>query len=154
MKKFFILLAAIAGFTLNASAQTTPAQAPTTANAAEFKFVEEKHDFGKVPQGKPVTNVFEFTNVGSAPLILSAVQPTCGCTIADFTKTPVLPGGKGSITITYNAAMVSAFNKTIVVTSNTKTPTKYLIITGEVVAPAAGAAASTGAAAAKAPTGR
>jgi hypothetical protein len=57
---------------------------------AEFKFNEEKHDFGKVPQGTPVTTVFEFTNVGQEPLILTDVRPTCGCTIADYTKTPVL----------------------------------------------------------------
>jgi hypothetical protein len=101
---------------------------------AEFKFVEEKHDFGKIPQGTPVTTVFEFTNVGAQPLILTEVKPTCGCTIADFTKTPVKKGEKGTIKITYNAAAVSPFNKTIVVTSNAKTPQKYLVIIGEVVA--------------------
>ncbi len=101
---------------------------------AEFKFNEEKHDFGKIPQGTPVTTVFEFTNIGTEPLILTEVRPTCGCTIADYTKTPVLPGDKGSIKITYNAAVAAPFNKTIVVTSNTVTPQKYLNIVGEVVA--------------------
>lgn len=134
MKRLMILCAVILGFTINASAQT--ASAPTD-NKAEFKFVEEKHDFGKVPQGKPVTVNFEFTNIGIEPLILTEVKPTCGCTIADYTKTPVLKGAKGIIKITYNAAVAAPFNKTIVVTSNAKTPTKYLVITGEVVAAAA-----------------
>jgi hypothetical protein len=126
MKKLILICAVILGFAFNASAQDD--------QKAEFKFNEEKHDFGKIPQGVPVTTVFEFTNVGQEPLILTEVRPTCGCTIADYTKTPVLKGAKGTIKITYNAAVVSAFNKTIVVTSNAKTPTKYLNIVGEVVA--------------------
>ncbi|MBB5395321.1 MULTISPECIES: DUF1573 domain-containing protein [unclassified Mucilaginibacter] len=126
MKKLLLICAVVLGFAFNASAQT--------ASQPEFKFNEEKHDFGKIPQGTPVTTVFEFTNVGKAPLILTEVKPTCGCTIADYTKTPVMSGAKGTITITYNAAALSGFNKTIVVTSNAKTPTKYLSIVGEVVA--------------------
>ncbi len=125
MKKLMMICAMVVGFTITASAQTD--------NKAEFKFAEEKHDFGKVPQGKPVTTEFTFTNIGTEPLILTEVKPTCGCTIADYTKTPVKHGDKGIIKITYNAAVEAPFNKTIVVTSNAKTPTKYLVIVGEVV---------------------
>jgi len=126
MKKILMVLAVILGFAFTASAQDN--------EKAEFKFNEEKHDFGKIPQGTPVTTVFEFTNIGKEPLILTEVRPTCGCTIADFTKTPVKSGEKGMIKITYNAAVASPFNKVIVVTSNAKTPQKNLIIVGEVVA--------------------
>jgi len=126
MKKILIICAVILGFAYTASAQDN--------EKAEFKFNEEKHDFGKIPQGTPVTTIFEFTNVGKEPLILTEVRPTCGCTIADYTKTPVKNGEKGTIKITYNAAVAAPFNKTIVVTSNSKTPQKYLNIVGEVVA--------------------
>ncbi len=129
MKKLMLICVAVLGFAFtatNASAQDN--------EKAEFKFNEEKHDFGKIPQGTPVTTVFEFTNIGKEPLILSDVRPTCGCTIADYTKTPVKNGEKGLIKITYNAAVAAPFNKTIVVTSNAKTPTKYLNIVGEVIA--------------------
>lgn len=125
MKKLMILCAVILGFTITASAQDN--------QKAEFKFTEEKHDFGKIPQGKPVTTVFEFTNVGAEPLILADVRPTCGCTIADYTRVPVKKGEKGLIKITYSAASPGPFSKAIVVTSNSKTPTKNLIILGEVV---------------------
>lgn len=125
MKKLIILFAVILGFGVAAHAQDN--------QKAEFKFNEEKHDFGKIPKGTPVTTIFEFTNVGTEPLILSEVRPTCGCTIADYTKAPVLKGQKGTIKITYNAAVASPFSKTIVVTSNAKTPVKNLIILGEVV---------------------
>ena len=126
MKKILIICIALFGIAFSALAQTE--------NKAEFKFNEEKHDFGKIPQGIAVSTVFELKNVGTEPLILADVKPTCGCTIADFTKTPVAPGGKGIIKITYSAAVASPFNKTIVVTSNAKTPSKNLNIIGEVIA--------------------
>jgi hypothetical protein len=129
MKKLILICAVVLGFAFNASAQDN--------QKAEFKFNEEKHDFGKIPQGTPVTTEFVFTNVGVEPLILTEVKPTCGCTIADYTKTPVKQGDKGIIKITYNAAVVAPFNKTIVVTSNAKTPQKYLNIVGVVTAKAA-----------------
>ncbi|WP_345951515.1 MULTISPECIES: DUF1573 domain-containing protein [unclassified Mucilaginibacter] len=125
MKKIIILFAVILGLGITAFAQDS--------QKAEFKFNEEKHDFGKIAKGKPVTTVFSFTNVGVEPLILTDVRPTCGCTIADYTKAPVKKGEKGTISITYNAAVASPFSKTIVVTSNAKTPVKNLIILGEVV---------------------
>jgi hypothetical protein len=129
MKKIILICAVVLGFAFTASAQDN--QKP------EFKFNEEKHDFGKIPQGKPVTTEFVYTNIGEEPLILTNVQPTCGCTVADYTKAPVKKGDKGVIKITYNAAVPAPFSKSIVVTSNAKTPQKYLTIVGEVVAPAA-----------------
>ena len=134
MKKLLLIFAVVLGFAFTAAAQG--------GAKAEFKFNEEKHDFGKIPQGKPVTTQFTFTNIGNEPLILASVQPTCGCTIADYTKTPVKHGEKGVITITYNAAALGGFNKPIVVTSNATIPQKNLIISGEVVA-ANAAATST-----------
>ena len=124
-----MICAVVIGFTF--VARTASAQ---DSEKAEFKFNEEKHDFGKIPQGTPVTTVFTFTNIGKDPLIITDVRPTCGCTIADFTKTPVKPGDSGTIKITYNAAFVAPFTKTIVVTSNASTPVKNLIIVGEVIA--------------------
>ena len=128
-----LICAVVLGFAFTASAQTD--------TKAEIKFTEEVHDFGKIPQGKPVTTEFAFTNVGVEPLILTNVQPSCGCTVAKFTQTPIKKGEKGVISITYNAAVPAPFSKPITVTSNAKTPTKYLTIKGEVVA--APAAAST-----------
>ncbi|MFI5162667.1 MAG: DUF1573 domain-containing protein [Sphingobacteriales bacterium] len=129
MKKLMLICVAVMGLAFTATKVSAQDN-----EKAEFKFNEEKHDFGKIAQGTPVTTVFEFTNIGKEPLILADVKPTCGCTIADYTKTPVKSGEKGVIKITYNAAAAMPFNKTIVVTSNAKTPTKYLNIVGEVIA--------------------
>jgi hypothetical protein len=103
---------------------------------AEFKFDKETYDFGKIPQGKPVTVDFKFTNTGEAPIIITNVESTCGCTVPKFTSTPVKKGEAGVITVTYNAAAVMPFSKAITVKSNAKTPVKMLYIKGEVLAAA------------------
>lgn len=128
MRKLMILCAVLVGFTTMTAMQAD--------NKAEFKFEKETYDFGKIPQGKPVSAELKFTNSGEEPLIISAVQPTCGCTVANYTKTPVKKGESGSITLTYNAAAVGPFNKAVTVKSNARTPVKYLYIKGEVVSAA------------------
>ncbi|TKC13180.1 DUF1573 domain-containing protein [Pedobacter polaris] len=101
----------------------------------QFKFVEPNgHDFGKIIQGKPVSVEMKFTNIGDKPLIISSVEPTCGCTIAKFTTTPVLKGKMGSITLTYNAAALGTFNKNVTVKSNATEPSKAVYFKGEVIA--------------------
>ena len=130
MKKILILCTVVIGFIAFSAMQD---------NKAEFKFVEETHDFGKVPQGKPVSFVFKFTNTGAEPLIITAVESTCGCTVPSVEPkqgTPIKKGESGSITLTYNAAVAAPFNKFVKITSNSKTPLKMLYIKGEVVAAA------------------
>lgn len=64
---------------------------------------EPSFDFGKIKKGDVVEHVFEVTNTGENPLIISNVQPTCGCTVPDFTKNPIAPGQKGKITLKFNS---------------------------------------------------
>lgn len=126
MKKIFSLIAVITGFIVFIAMQTE--------NKPEFKFEKETHDFGKVPVGKPVSVDFIFTNTGDAPLIISNIESTCGCTVPEFTTKPVLKGEKGIITVTFNAAAVQAgFTKAVTIKSNARTPSKMLYIKGEVV---------------------
>ncbi len=98
--------------------------------ASEFKFEKETHDFGKIPLNKPVSYEYKFTNSGDEPIIISDVQPTCGCSVAEFTKTPVKPSEGGTIKVTFNAAAKGPFTKSFIVKSNTKTPVKTLTIKG------------------------
>lgn len=99
----------------------------------EFKFDKETYDFGKIPQGKPVSVDFKFTNVGEEPIIITNVESTCGCTVPEYTKTPIKKGESGVIKVTYNAAAAMPFSKAITIKSNAKTPVKSLYIKGEVV---------------------
>lgn len=65
---------------------------------------EPEFDFGKIKKGDTVEHVYEVTNTGTNPLIISTVQPTCGCTVPDFTTKPILPNQKGKITLKFNSA--------------------------------------------------
>jgi hypothetical protein len=126
MKKILSIITVLTGFIIFTAQQTD--------NNPEFKFKKETHDFGKVPAGKPVSVDFIFTNTGDAPLIISTIESTCGCTVPKFTAKPVLKGGKGIITVTFNAVAVQAgFTKAVTIKSNARTPSKMLYIKGEVV---------------------
>jgi hypothetical protein len=46
--------------------------------------------------------VFKFTNVGNQPLVINQAVASCGCTVPEYTKTPIPPGGKGRVEVTYN----------------------------------------------------
>ncbi|ASW74857.1 hypothetical protein IQ37_19355 [Chryseobacterium piperi] len=88
-----------------------------------IKWNSEFIDIGTIPQGKPKVIRFEFTNTTSKPVVIQNVTPSCGCTTADYTKTPVLPGKKGFVEASYNAANPGAFMKTVkVTTSESKIP--------------------------------
>lgn len=98
-------------------------------------FEKTEHDFGKINESDGrVSVVFEFKNEGMAPLVLSNVRASCGCTTPTWTKEPVEPGQTGSITVTYNPnGRPGRFQKTVTITSNATEPTKRVYIKGEVI---------------------
>lgn len=65
---------------------------------------ENHFDFKEVKKGESVEHIYEVTNTGENPLIISEVKPGCGCTAPNFTKTPILPGQKGQITLKFDSA--------------------------------------------------
>jgi len=65
---------------------------------------ESNFDFGKIKKGDKVEHVYEVTNTGSNPLVISEVKPGCGCTAPDFTKEPIMPGKKGKITLHFDSS--------------------------------------------------
>ena len=81
MKHVLILLTLF--FSLNAISK---AQSVTN----KIQFTKTEHDFGSLPQGKPVTWEFEFTNLGKEPLVLENVSASCGCTTPSWTKEPLM----------------------------------------------------------------
>jgi hypothetical protein len=116
----------------------TETKAPAVPQTATPSFIWEKisHNFGKIPQGNPVTVTFNFKNNGKEALIITNAQASCGCTTPDWTKEPVAPGKTGFIKATYNAASVGPFSKSITVTSNVGPEPTILSLSGEVEAPA------------------
>ncbi len=93
------------------------------------------HDFGEVKEdGGPVSYTFEFTNKGGQPLVIHNVQASCGCTTPEWTRTPIQPGGKGTLKATFDPRnRPGSFNKSITVISNSQQPNETLRIIGVVV---------------------
>ncbi|MDW8297566.1 MAG: DUF1573 domain-containing protein [Raineya sp.] len=98
-----------------------PASTPVESTP-QIEFDKMTHDFGKIPQGTPVTTTFTFVNKGKTPITISNVQASCGCTTPSYTKEPIPPKKRGEVTATYNAAAIGDFAKTVTVFTNTGTP--------------------------------
>ncbi len=128
LKKFF-LMALMLVFGINfAVAQDA------TEKQAEIKFDKLTHKFAKFNEDDgPQTCVFTYTNVGTAPLIINQAVASCGCTVPQYTKEPVMPGQKGELKITYNGTgkFPGFFKKSITVRTNGKIEMTRLYVEGE-----------------------
>lgn len=101
---------------------------------AEIKFDKLTHDFGTFSEKEPVVScTFSFTNVGESPLIINQAVASCGCTVPEYTKTPIQPGEKGEIKVTYNGTgkFPGHFKKSITVRTNGAVEMTRLYIEGE-----------------------
>ena len=111
MKKIFIMT-----FMLFACITFAVAQ-----KQAEIKFDKVEYDFGTFSENEAIQEtVFTFTNTGNAPLIINQAVASCGCTIPEYTKNPIMPGKKGQIKVTYNGKgkFPGHFKKSITVRTN------------------------------------
>ena len=88
----------------------------TATILSSVKWKAESIDLGEIPVGKPVTIEYEFTNTSNAAVIVTNAQASCGCTVADYPKTPIAAGKTAKITATFNAAAKGVFTKNITVT--------------------------------------
>ena len=102
--------------------------------ADAVKFTNETIDFGKIKQGVPQKGTFTVTNISNEPLIIEQANPTCGCTISDYTKEPIAPGKSGVINATYNAAAMGHFEKHLTVKFAGIDEIKSITFTGDVLA--------------------
>ena len=114
------------------------------------KFKTETVDLGKILQDHPTAAIFEVTNISDEPLLIEQANPTCGCTISDYTKEPIAPGKVGTIKATYNAKNLNMFEKHLTVKFAGVDDVKSITIKGEVIKDEAAEAAKAAKAAAEA----
>jgi hypothetical protein len=135
MKKTMLIVCSLAvvacALAQEFAVNTKPANKFLSENAV-FNWAATEFDFGKIKVGKPVSHEFTFTNNGSAPLVISSVQASCGCTVTSYSKDPIEPAGTGFVKATYNAAKVGQFTKSVTVNANTAEGVVHLNIKGEV----------------------
>ncbi|MCQ2239374.1 MAG: DUF1573 domain-containing protein [Bacteroidaceae bacterium] len=141
MKKLAVLMLGLC-LTLGVSAQTqaqaqkqdqTEKKAPAVKKA-EIKFDQTMYDFGRFPESSPVqTCKFYFTNTGNDLLVIHQAVASCGCTVPKYSKEPIRPGERGSITVTYDGRgkVLGTFRKSITLRTNAKTEMVRIYIQGE-----------------------
>jgi hypothetical protein len=126
---------------LTAAAYTAQAQAPAAKAAPKaaatagpaITFEEVKYDFGSVVQGGTVDHTFKFRNTGTAPLVISNIGVSCGCTTPEWTKDPVAPGKTGTISAHFNSAgKMGMQNKVLTIESNATAGSTTVSLVGEV----------------------
>lgn len=124
MKKILFLAAAfVAGFSAMAQQKSEEV----------IKVSTDKHDFGKIKQGVPVTTNFVITNISAKPVVIENAWAGCGCTTPEYSKEPIASGGTSILKVGYNAAAMGRFDKPVNIKLAGVTDTKVVNITGEVV---------------------
>ena len=125
MKKLFFSLTALT-FSALLFAQKTVADVA--------KFETETINQGYLKQNEPKEVKFIVTNISKEPLIIEQANPTCGCTMGDYTKSPIAPGATGFISAKFNAANAGHFTKNLTVKFAGVDEMKSITITGDVLA--------------------
>jgi hypothetical protein len=113
--------------------------------SSEITFDTNTYDFGKIKEGEVAEHVFKFKNTGKAPLVVREARASCGCTIPQWTKEAIPPGGEGKIEVKFNSSGKGGqqINKQVTVYANTNPAESLLFITGEVIKSETGATAPT-----------
>ncbi|MCC5918994.1 MAG: DUF1573 domain-containing protein [Cryomorphaceae bacterium] len=126
MKKLFALLFAT-GLSFGVSAQ---------ANGPEITFEETTIDYGTIPEKADGTRIFKFRNTGNEPLIIERAQGSCGCTVPEWPREPIMPGQSSTIKVTYDTKRIGRISKSVKIYSNASNTdaqgTTTLRIIGEV----------------------
>ncbi len=109
------------------------AAAERDASSSKFpvlQFEEKEHDFGEIESKKAVSTVFKYKNTGDAPLVITDIKSTCGCTVPkDWSREPLEPGGTGEFSVNYNGSGSNKVTKTITITANTEKGSETVKIT-------------------------
>jgi hypothetical protein len=135
MKNTLMLLAAVLllGFTANAQKEVT--------DGPMISLNKDVHDYGEIEKGGDPYCEFNITNKGNEPLIISNAKGSCGCTVPEWSKEPILPGESSIMKVKYDTKRVGPINKSVTITSNASNePTKVIRIRGKVNAPVEGSA--------------
>jgi hypothetical protein len=146
MKKLIFTLGLVAGLSALTFAQdghsandghnhgAAVTQTAAATSLADIKMDKMEHDYGTIKQGENGECEFKFINNGKEPLVITNCMGSCGCTVPQCPKEPILPGKAGVIKVKYDTQRVGGIYKTVTVNSNAKSGTLSLTIKGTVEA--------------------
>ena len=96
----------------------------------KLEFDKTEHDFGEIEARTQVETVFKYKNTGEAPLVITDIKSTCGCTVPkDWSREPLAAGESGQFTVKFNGSGQNKVTKTVTVTANTEKGTEVVKIT-------------------------
>jgi hypothetical protein len=99
-----------------------------TARFTSVEWLDSLKDYGKIPEGQKLDVAFRFRNTGATPLVIGAVQPSCGCTVAERPEAPIAPGAEGQIKASFNSnGRVGINHKSLIIMANTKGTQRYAL---------------------------
>jgi hypothetical protein len=146
MKKLLVLFS-VSVLSLAVAAQTktapkpAPAPAPTAAPTVQkdpgYKFDKLDHDYGTIPKGFEPYCEFRLTNTSKEPLVIASAVGSCGCTVPEYPKEPIMPGQTVIIKVRYDTQRLGHFEKQVTVNFAGKSEPAILKIHGTVEAPPA-----------------
>lgn len=131
MNKIIISLVLSFAFSISLFAQEETIVSDEAKPVIEFK--ELAIDYGTIEQESDPYRFFKFTNTGDAPLIIKNAKGSCGCTVPEWPKKPILPGESNEIKVRYDTKRVGNFRKTVRLTTNASDEPVTLTIKGEVL---------------------
>ncbi|MFT5859492.1 MAG: hypothetical protein ACI865_001595 [Flavobacteriaceae bacterium] len=132
MKK--LLLSFITLLAVGVTSFQAHAQDAIQLDGAAIEFTKETHDYGTIAYGSDGHCTFEFKNTGTAPLIISKANKSCGCTVPSWPQEPILPGETAVIKVKYDTKRPGAINKSVTIVSNAvNAPSAIIRIKGNVL---------------------
>ncbi len=124
MKKVLSILTMLALVAVVAKAQKVGGPVMT--------FEKTEIDYGTIAQGSDPLRKFKFKNTGTEPLVIKNARGSCGCTVPNYKKEPIMPGETAEIEVRYDTQREGAFTKTITVETNESEQPRVLTIKGNV----------------------
>ncbi|MEL6390423.1 MAG: DUF1573 domain-containing protein [Bacteroidota bacterium] len=136
MKKLNILFYAFVLIGINgiisAQAQADDTAVEEVMDGPIMEFKSLTVDYGTIEQNSEPLRVAEFTNTGTKPLVIKNARGSCGCTVPDWPKEPIMPGQTAEIQIRYDTKRLGKINKTVTITTNEEGAPKVLKVVGTI----------------------
>lgn len=105
-----------------------------TGPTTEMTFEETEFDFGTINEGEQVTHTYKFKNTGKEPLILSDAKGSCGCTVPEWPREPIGPGGSAAITVKFDSkGKRGKKSQKVTITANTNPPQSFIYLNGDIL---------------------
>lgn len=135
MRRFIptaILALIIAGA---ASGGATEEQKAGPPEGPRLQLLSKELNLGEIKRGERASDTVWYRNSGEAPLAITSIASDCGCTAANYSHEPLLPGEKAYLVVTFDSRNrgLGNFHKTLRIRSNALNFRELLVVTGTII---------------------